>query len=137
MAARPRRQRARISAARPSNSTTSEADTTAPSVLAVGAERGARERNFYFNTACRYGYTDAALRIQELYLAGRKDEAAAAVPEDLVRATSLIGPESYVAERIAAFAAAGVTTLNLQPLDESRENRLRTVETMRRLCDAH
>ena len=51
-----------------------------------------------------------------------------------VRATSLIGPESYVAERIAAFAEAGVTTINLQPLDDTREGRLRTVETMRRLC---
>ena len=48
---------------------------------------------------------------------------------------SLIGPESYVAERVAAYAEAGVTTLALQPLDDSRESRLRTVETMRRLAD--
>ena len=48
---------------------------------------------------------------------------------------SLIGPEGYVAEHIAAFAEAGVTTLALQPLDDSRENRLRTVETMRKLAD--
>jgi hypothetical protein len=50
-----------------------------------------------------------------------------------VRASSLIGPEAYVAERIAAFAEAGVTTLMLQPLDGSREGRLRTVETMKKL----
>jgi hypothetical protein len=51
-----------------------------------------------------------------------------------VRAVSLIGPEGYVAERVAAYAEAGVTTLTLQPLDGSREGRLRTVETMRRLA---
>ena len=72
--------------------------------------------------------------MQDLYLDGRKDEAAAALPDELVRAVSLIGPESYVAERIAAFAAAGVTILALQPLDDSREGRLRTVETMKRLA---
>ena len=59
---------------------------------------------------------------------------AKAVPEELVRAASMIGPESYVAERIAAFRAAGVTTLNVQPLDGSPEGRLRTVETMKKLA---
>src|SRR5215213_146907 len=82
---------------------------------------GARGKNFYNDLAVRYGYEAEARSIQDLYLEGRKDEAAAAVPEELVRATSLIGPESYVAERIAAFAEAGVTTLMLQPLDGSRE----------------
>jgi len=96
---------------------------------------GAKGKNFYNDLARRYGYEAEAEAIQELYLAGRKDEAAAAVPADLIRATSLIGPESYVAERIAAFAAAGVTTINLQPLDDSREGRLRTVEKMRDLAD--
>jgi alkanesulfonate monooxygenase SsuD/methylene tetrahydromethanopterin reductase-like flavin-dependent oxidoreductase (luciferase family) len=95
---------------------------------------GARGKNFYNDLAVRYGYADEAKAIQDLYLDGKKDEAAAAVPEELARAASLIGPESYVAERIAAFAEAGVTTLNLQPLDGSREGRLRTVETMRRLA---
>jgi F420-dependent oxidoreductase-like protein len=97
---------------------------------------GAKGRNFYNDLARRYGYEAEAETIQDLYLAGRKDEAAAAVPEELVRATSLIGPEAYIAERIAAFAAAGVTTINLQPMDDSREGRLKTVETMRRLGDA-
>jgi F420-dependent oxidoreductase-like protein len=95
---------------------------------------GARGKNFYNDLAVRYGYEAEAKEIQDLYLDGKKDEAAAAVPEELVRAASLIGPESYVAERIAAFAEAGVTTLMLQPLDGSREGRLKTVETMRRLA---
>ena len=95
---------------------------------------GARGKNFYNDLARRYGFEDAAETVQDLYLSGKKDEAAAALPDELVRAVSLIGPEGHVAERIAAFAEAGVTTLALQPLDDSRENRLRTVETMRRLC---
>ncbi|WP_138756853.1 LLM class F420-dependent oxidoreductase [Modestobacter altitudinis] len=111
-------------------------DAVRPGIALYVGGMGAKGKNFYNDLARRYGYEAEAETIQELYLAGRKDEAAAAVPEDLVRATSLIGPESYVAERIAAFAAAGVTTINLQPMDDSRENRLRTVETMRRLSDA-
>ncbi|MCZ2806317.1 LLM class F420-dependent oxidoreductase [Modestobacter sp. VKM Ac-2983] len=105
-----------------------------PGIALYVGGMGAKGKNFYNDLARRYGYEAEAEAIQELYLAGRKDEAAAAVPEDLVRATSLIGSESYVSERIAAFAEAGVTTLNLQPLDDSREGRLRTVETMRRLA---
>ncbi|MGY1751465.1 LLM class F420-dependent oxidoreductase [Modestobacter sp. SYSU DS0511] len=110
-------------------------DAVRPGIALYVGGMGAKGRNFYNDLARRYGYEAEAETIQDLYLAGRKDEAAAAVPEDLVRATSLIGPESYVAERIAAFAAAGVTTLNLQPLDDSREGRLRTVERMRALTD--
>src|ERR671927_1186228 len=72
---------------------------------------GARGKNFYNDLARRYGYEDEARTIQDLYLDGRKDEAAAAVPEELARAVSLVGPESYVAERVAAFREAGVTTL--------------------------
>ena len=96
---------------------------------------GARGRNFYNDLARRYGYEDEARTIQDLYLDGRKDEAAAVVPEELVRAVSLVGPESHVAERVAAFRDAGVTTLVLQPLDDSPESRLRTVETMREIAD--
>jgi F420-dependent oxidoreductase-like protein len=96
---------------------------------------GARGKNFYNDLARRYGYEDEARTIQDLYLDGRKDEAAAAVPDELVRAVSLVGPESYVAERVAAFREAGVTTLVLQPLDGSPEGRLRTVETMRKIAD--
>ena len=95
---------------------------------------GARGKNFYNDLAVRYGYEAEARTIQDLYLDGKKDEAAAAVPLELVQASSLIGPEGHVSERIAAFAEAGVTTLMLQPLDDTREGRLRTVETMRRLC---
>jgi F420-dependent oxidoreductase-like protein len=83
---------------------------------------GARGRNFY-NTLCRrYGFEKEADQIQELYLSGDKAGAAAAVPEELLERTSLIGPPGYVKERIAAFREAGATVLNItavgpDPLD--------------------
>lgn len=77
---------------------------------------GAKGKNFYHNVATRYGFGAEADRIQELYLAGHKAEAIAAVPDDLVRNVSLIGPRGYVAERVAAFREAGVTTLLTTPV---------------------
>ncbi len=77
---------------------------------------GARGRNFYNDLARRLGYEAEAKAIQDAYLDGRKAEAQALVPADLVELTSLIGPQSYVAERMAAYREAGVTTLNVTPL---------------------
>jgi F420-dependent oxidoreductase-like protein len=111
-------------------------DAVRPQLALYVGGMGAKGKNFYNDLARRYGYEEAAETVQELYLGGKKDEAAAALPDDFVRKVSLIGPESYVAERVSAYAEAGVTTLALQPLDDSREGRLRTVETMRRLADA-
>ena len=96
---------------------------------------GAKGKNFYNDLACRYGYEEEAEKIQDLYLAGKKDEAAAAVPDELVRAISLIGTESYVKERVAAFAAAGVTTLNVQPLAADRAGRVALIEKLRAIVD--
>ena len=109
-------------------------DAVRPGIALYVGGMGAKGKNFYNDLARRYGFEAEAEVVQDLYLAGKKDEAAAALPEELIRATSLVGPEGYVAERIAAFAEAGVTTLVLQPLDGSAEGRLRTVETMRRLA---
>ncbi|MFI2760688.1 LLM class F420-dependent oxidoreductase [Streptomyces echinatus] len=76
---------------------------------------GAKGRNFYNNVVRRYGYEAEAEQIQELYLSGRKQEAEAAVPRELLRLTNLVGPEGFVRERLAAFAEAGVTVLNVAP----------------------
>jgi len=89
---------------------------------------GAKGRNFYHNLATRYGFGEVADRIQELYLSGRKQEAIDAVPDELVRGMSLIGPRGYVAERMAAFAESGVTTLLLSPLAADRDESMRFVE---------
>lgn len=97
---------------------------------------GARGRNFYHNLATRYGFGDVADRIQELYLSGRKAEAIDAVPDELVRHTSLIGPRGLVAERVAAFAEAGVTTLLAGPLATEPGEALRFMEELRGLTPA-
>jgi F420-dependent oxidoreductase-like protein len=96
---------------------------------------GAKGRNFYHNVATRYGYGDVADRIQELYLSGRKAEAIAAVPDDLVRSVSLIGPRGYVEERIAAFAEAGVTTMLATPVTADPREYVEYVEQLQRLVD--
>ncbi|MDT5187673.1 MAG: hypothetical protein QOI29_5831, partial [Mycobacterium sp.] len=81
---------------------------------------GARGKNFYHNLATGYGYGDVANHIQDLYLDGKKAEAIEAVPDELVRSVSLVGPRGFVKERLAAYAEAGVTTLLLQPLSGDR-----------------
>lgn len=77
---------------------------------------GARGRNFYNALVSRMGWEKEAATIQDLYLSGRKDEAAAAVPADLLEATTLIGSESYIKDRIEAYRAVGVTVLNITPV---------------------
>jgi F420-dependent oxidoreductase-like protein len=77
---------------------------------------GARGRNFYNDLACRYGFEKEAAAIQDAYLAGRRDEAAALVPQELIDATTLIGPAGFVRDRIAAYREAGVTVLNVNPV---------------------
>lgn len=89
---------------------------------------GAKGRNFYHNLATRYGYGEVADRIQELYLSGRKREATDLVPDELVRAISLVGPRGFIAERLAAFADAGVTTLLVSPAATDARESVRFVE---------
>ncbi|MEV4205426.1 LLM class F420-dependent oxidoreductase [Nocardia salmonicida] len=95
---------------------------------------GAKGKNFYHTLATKYGYGEAADRIQELYLAGDKQGATQAVPDELVRDVSLIGPEGFVKERIAAMAEAGVTTLNVTPIAENAAGRVKLIEQLRSLC---
>jgi F420-dependent oxidoreductase-like protein len=83
---------------------------------------GAKGRNFYNALVRRYGYEQEAEEIQDLYLAGKKDEAAAKVPEDLLEAITLCGPEGYVADRIAAYGEAGVTHLQITPVPTGEQS---------------
>jgi F420-dependent oxidoreductase-like protein len=96
---------------------------------------GAKGKNFYHTLATRYGYGPQADRIQELYLAGDKEAAAKAVPDELVRDVSLIGTPGFVKERIAAFREAGVTTLNVAPVAATANERVKLIETLRGLVD--
>jgi F420-dependent oxidoreductase-like protein len=79
---------------------------------------GARGKNFYNDLACKYGYEAEAKEIQDLYLDGKKQEAEAAVPLELLERVNLVGPEGYIKERIAAFKESGVTNLQVAPASE-------------------
>jgi F420-dependent oxidoreductase-like protein len=72
---------------------------------------GARGKNFYNDLACRYGYEEAAAHVQDLYLAGKKQEAIAAVPDELVDEVALCGPRERIADHLGAWREAGVTTI--------------------------
>ena len=87
----------------------------AATALYVGG-MGARGRNFYNNVFSSYGYEAEAEQIQDLYLSGRKEEAMAAVPQAFLDATSLVGDEGRIRERVEAYRAAGVTHLQIRPL---------------------
>ena len=93
-------------------------DLVRPMVALYVGGMGAKGRNFYNDLACRYGFADEAATIQELYLSGRKQEAAAAVPAEMLEGMSLVGPAGYVQERVAAFKEAGVTVLNVTPIGD-------------------
>ncbi|MGN6162827.1 MAG: LLM class F420-dependent oxidoreductase [Marmoricola sp.] len=79
---------------------------------------GAKGKNFYNDLACAYGYEKEAAEIQDLYLSGKKKEAEALVPAEWLEAANLVGPKSYIKERIAAFEEAGVTSLNVTPFSD-------------------
>jgi F420-dependent oxidoreductase-like protein len=79
---------------------------------------GAKGKNFYNELACRYGFEEEAAKIQDLYLGGNKRDAEALVPTELLEMCNLVGPESYVKERIAAFRDSGVTNLQVLPVSD-------------------
>jgi alkanesulfonate monooxygenase SsuD/methylene tetrahydromethanopterin reductase-like flavin-dependent oxidoreductase (luciferase family) len=91
---------------------------------------GSREANFYNRLAVRMGYADAAARIQDHYLSGRHREAAAAVPVDFLDHTSLLGPVERLADRLSAYAEAGVTTLSAAPHAPTVEARIATLRAL-------
>jgi F420-dependent oxidoreductase-like protein len=82
-----------------------------PMVALYVGGMGARGKNFYNDLACRYGYEAAAKEIQDLYLDGKKKEAAAAVPFELVDEIALLGPKERIADKLGAWREAGVTTI--------------------------
>ncbi len=94
---------------------------------------GAKGKNFYNNVLRSYGFEAEAEEIQNLYLSGHKDEAAALVPDELLSSTSLIGPESFVKERLRAMRDAGVTYLNISPMAFTTADKVKIVDHLKRL----
>ncbi|MEU3947891.1 LLM class F420-dependent oxidoreductase [Streptomyces sp. NPDC029526] len=91
-------------------------DLMRPTVALYVGGMGAPGRNFYHALVCSYGYEAAAATIQEHYLAGRRKDAEAAVPAELLELLCLAGPEGHVRDRVEAFRASGVTMLNVTPV---------------------
>lgn len=85
-----------------------------PNIALYVGGMGAKEKNFHNEMAVKYGYGEAAAKIQELYLSGRKQEATEAVPDELVDEMSLVGPVARIKERFKAWEDAGVTTMMVQ-----------------------
>jgi F420-dependent oxidoreductase-like protein len=97
---------------------------------------GAKGHNFYNDLMRRYGYEKEAEEIQDLYLSGKKQEAEALVPAELLEAMSLCGPEKYVAEKVAAFAEAGVTHLQVTPVPTDGQSTLQLIETVKGMAES-
>jgi F420-dependent oxidoreductase-like protein len=105
-------------------------DFVRPTVALYVGGMGARGKNFYNDLMCQYGYEKEAQEIQDLYLGGNKRDAEAKVPLELLELGNLVGPASYVKERIAAFAEAGVTNLQVMPASDDPPATIRQLREM-------
>jgi len=85
---------------------------------------GSRDKNFYNQLMRRYGFEEAAQEVQDLYLEGKKEEAGAALPDELIDTVTLCGPADVVRERLAVYRDAGVGTLTVSPMAFEAEERL-------------
>jgi alkanesulfonate monooxygenase SsuD/methylene tetrahydromethanopterin reductase-like flavin-dependent oxidoreductase (luciferase family) len=95
---------------------------------------GSREKNFYNALVQRYGFEDAAREVQDLYLQGLKDSAAAALPGELIDMLTLVGPRDFVRERLRVYEASGVGTLMVSPMAPTFEERLHILRTIAELA---
>lgn len=111
-------------------------DRARPQIALYVGGMGAKEKNFYNQIFRKNGYEKEAETIQELFLAGRKDEAEAAIPAEYLAKASLIGDEGFVTERLHALKDAGVNALNVSFFGESRDERIKQCEKLRNLVDA-
>src|SRR3954465_573605 len=108
-------------------------DALRPFIALYVGGMGSRKQNFYNQLVSRYGFEDAAREVQDLYLDGKKDEAAAALPPELIDQTTLVGSADHIKERLAVYADAGVGTLMFSPMDFTAEGRSRVLRTVAEL----
>ncbi|HZY07913.1 MAG TPA: LLM class F420-dependent oxidoreductase, partial [Ilumatobacteraceae bacterium] len=107
-------------------------DFARPTTALYVGGMGARGKNFY-NDICRdYGYEQEAVDIQDLYLDGKKDQAAARVPGEWLELSHLVGPVGYIKDRVGAYKEAGVTVLSVNPVGPDA---VKQIETLRAIVD--
>jgi F420-dependent oxidoreductase-like protein len=111
-------------------------DATRPLVALYVGGMGSRKQNFYNQLVQRYGFEDAAREVQDLYLEGRREEAMAALPDELLDTVSLIGPKDVVIERLRVYRDAGVGTLGVTPLAMSKDERLQQLRLVAECLEA-
>jgi F420-dependent oxidoreductase-like protein len=109
-------------------------DMARPGIALYVGGMGAREKNFYNQVFCKYGYEAEAEEIQNLYLSGRKSQAEAAIPQSYLDATSLVGPASFVRDRLQVLKDQGVTSLNVSFLGTTSEERIRNCDALSNLA---
>ena len=105
-------------------------DVMRPFIALYVGGMGSREKNFYNALVRRYGFEDAAQEIQDLYLDGKKEEAAAAIPPELIDLVTICGPRERVKERLDVYREAGVGTLIISPMAFDVEQRKRTIREL-------
>jgi F420-dependent oxidoreductase-like protein len=117
-----------------SDDAASARDVMRPYVALYVGGMGSRDKNFYNALVRQYGFEDAAQQVQDLYLEGKRDEAAAALPEELIDTVTLCGPPDRVRDRLAVFRDAGVGTLMVSPMAWTFEERLRQLRLVAELA---
>src|SRR5436305_1050849 len=110
-------------------------DATRPFVALYVGGMGSRKQNFYNALMRRYGFEDAAEKVQDLYLEGKKEEAAAALPDEFLDQVALIGPRDVVRDRLRVYREAGVGTLGLTPLAFDKAGRLEQLRIVAELAE--
>ncbi|HMJ33775.1 MAG TPA: LLM class F420-dependent oxidoreductase [Baekduia sp.] len=110
-------------------------DAVRPFMALYVGGMGSRDKNFYNTLVQRYGFEDAAQQVQDLYLEGKKEEAAAALPDELIDLVSLVGPADRVRERLRAYADAGVGTLGVSPMAWTRDERIKQLRLVAELAE--
>jgi F420-dependent oxidoreductase-like protein len=110
-------------------------DIMRPFIALYVGGMGSRDKNFYNNLVQRYGFEDAAKKVQDLYLEGRRDEAMAALPDELIDLVSLNGPADKVRDRLRVYREAGVGTLGITPMAWTREERIEQLQQIAKLAE--
>jgi F420-dependent oxidoreductase-like protein len=109
-------------------------DAMRPFIALYVGGMGSRKQNFYNQLVQRYGFEDAAREVQDLYLDGKREEAMAKLPDELVDLVTLAGPPDHVRERLAVYREAGVGTLGITPMAWDRDGRLEQLRLIAELA---
>jgi F420-dependent oxidoreductase-like protein len=108
-------------------------NATRPFIALYVGGMGSREKNFYNSLVQRYGFEEEAKDVQDLYLAGKRDEAMARLSDELIDTVSIVGPKDKVREKLQVFREAGVDTLGVTPLAFDKEGRLEQLRLLAEL----